>query len=209
MWHGPVCFLELELTQGTIWEKFEEFCKPQCNKDSARFNLLTNFWQGNKSVNEWYNAVQTQAVLAKYPPEPTKTLHRNIFWLILKDEEFVSKTINDSSIDLDKFPAGKVHQLAKKMGSLKLTARHVNQVASNPKLAQIILMRHQCTVLPASKHKKKKPFVKSGPPSHKNNTSDRESHYKKRFDPNNFYKNKERCQKFGDSNHIEGFQYPA
>ena len=56
-----------ELTLDTIWEKFEEFYKPQLNKVMARFDLLTSFWQGNKSVDEWYNAVQTQVALAKYP----------------------------------------------------------------------------------------------------------------------------------------------
>ena len=45
----------------------------------------------------------------------------NIFWFLLKDEEFVSKTINDSNFDLEKFPASEVRQLAKKMESLKST----------------------------------------------------------------------------------------
>ena len=76
-------------------------------------------------------------------------------------------------------------------------------------MAQISLMRHQCTDLPATRHKKRKPFVKPRPSSHKNDTSDRQSHYKKSFDAKNVYKNKERCQKCGDSNHIEGFQCPT
>ena len=191
-------------------EKIEEFCKPQSNKVRARFDLLTNFWQGNESVDEWYNAVQTQVVLAKYPQETAKILHRDIFWFFLKDEEFVSKTINDSNIDLDKFPTSKVRQLAKKMESSKATARHIKHVASDPQVAQIILMMHQQTDLPASNHKKKKKsFVKLRPPSYKNDTSDRQSNYKKGFDAKNVYKNKERCQKCGDSLHIEGFQCPA
>ena len=108
-----------------------------------------------------------------------------------------------------KFPASKVRQLAKKIGSSTATARHIKQVTSDLQVAQINLMRHQCTDLPASKHKKRKPFVKPRPPSHKNNTSDRQSHYKKSFDAKNVYKNKERYQMCGDSNHIEGFQCPA
>ena len=72
----------------------------------ARFDLLTSFQQGNKSVDKWHNAVHTQVALAKYPPEKAKILHRDIFWFFLKDEE----TINDSNIDLDKFPASKVRQ---------------------------------------------------------------------------------------------------
>ena len=164
-----------ELMLDTIWEKFEEFCKPQSNEVRARFDLLTSFQQGNKSVDEWYNAVQTQVALAKYPPETAKILHRDIFWFFLKDEEFVSKTINDSNIDLDKFPTSKVRQLTKKMESSKVTTRHIKQVASDLQVAQINLMRHQHTDLPASKHKKKKKsFVKPRPPSHKNDTSDRQ-----------------------------------
>ena len=68
-----------ELKLNTIWEKFEEFCKPQLNKVRARFDLLTSFWQGHKSVDEWYNAVQTQVALAKYPPETAKIFHGTSF----------------------------------------------------------------------------------------------------------------------------------
>ena len=70
-------------------------------------------------------------------------------------------------------------------------------------------MRHQCRDLPVSRHKRRKSFVKPRPPSHKNNTSCRQSHYKKSFAAKNVYKNKERCQKCGDSNRIDGFQCPA
>ena len=57
-----------ELMLDTIWEKCEDFCKPQPNEVRARFDLLTSYWQGNKSVVEWYNAVQIQVALAHYPP---------------------------------------------------------------------------------------------------------------------------------------------
>ena len=67
-------------------------------------------------------------------------------------------------------------------------------------------MRHQHTDLPVSKQKNRKPFVMPIPPSHKNDTSDKQSHYEKSFDDKNAYMNKARCQKCGDSNHIEGFQ---
>ena len=67
----------------TIWEKFEDFCKLQSNEVHAQFDLLTSFHQGNKSVNEWYNAVQAQVNLAKYPPETANFLHCNIFWFFL------------------------------------------------------------------------------------------------------------------------------
>ena len=100
----------------TIWEQFEEFCKPLPNDVRARFDLLTSFWQGNRSVDEWYNAVQTQVALAKYPQEHAKIFHRDIFWFFLKD---------DSNIELNKFPTSKVRQFAKKMESSKVTGGHI------------------------------------------------------------------------------------
>ena len=93
-----------EVMLDTIWKKYEEFCKPQSNEVRVRFDLLTSFQQGNMSVDQWYNALKTQAALGKYHPETATIFHRDIFWFVLKDEEFVSKTINDSNIDLDKFP---------------------------------------------------------------------------------------------------------
>ena len=74
----------------------------RCGKD------LTSFRQGNKRVDEWYNAVQAQVNLAKYPPETAKILHRDIFCFFLRDEEFISRTLSDGSVDLEKFPASKV-----------------------------------------------------------------------------------------------------
>ena len=180
-----------ELMLDTIWEKLDEYYKPQSNEVRARLDLLTRFQQGNKSVDEWYNAVQTQVALARYPPETAK---------ILKNEEFVSKTINDSNIHLDKVPTSKVRQLAEKIESSKMTARHIKHVTSDPQAAKIKLIRHQCTDLPTTKHKKKKSFVKPRPSSHKNDRSDRQHNYKKSFDAKNVYKNKERCKKCGYSN---------
>ena len=54
-----------ELTLDTIWVRFEEFSKPQSNEVRAHFDLLTSF-QGNRNVDEWYNAVQT-GQLSKVP----------------------------------------------------------------------------------------------------------------------------------------------
>ena len=138
--HVSWCLPTEDLSLDVIWSKHEDFCKPQTNEVSARFDLLTSFRQGNISVNEWYNAVQAQVSLAKYPPGNASILHRYTFWFFLKDE-FVSKTINGSNIDLDKFPASKVRQLAKKMVSSKSTTRHIKAVASDPQVAQVNLMR--------------------------------------------------------------------
>ena len=68
-----------ELTIDTIWENIEKFCKPQSNEVMARLNLLTSFQQGNKSVDEWCNAVQTQVALAKYPQKQPRYLIGTFF----------------------------------------------------------------------------------------------------------------------------------
>ena len=154
------CLSAKELNLDTIWGKFEEFCKPQLNDVRAHFDLLTSFRQGSRSVDEWYNAVETQANLAKYPPETAKVLHHDIFWFFLHDEEFVSKMINDGNVDLEKFPASKVRQLGKRMEISKAVAKHIKQVAGDPQAAQMNIVRHQHRELSSGKHKKKRPFVK-------------------------------------------------
>ena len=99
-----------------------------------------SFRQGNHSVDEWYNTVQVQVNLAKYPSETAKILHRNIFWFFLKDEDIVSRTISDGSVDLDKFPASRVQQLAKKFESSKATVKHIKQISGEPQVTQINLL---------------------------------------------------------------------
>ena len=92
---------------------------------------------------------------SNYPQETANILCHDIFSFFVRDEEFVSKTINDSSVDLDKFPASKVRQLAEKIGASIVTARHIKQVASDPQASQINLMRLQQTDLPLGKCRKK------------------------------------------------------
>ena len=201
-----------QLTLEIIWGKFEDFCKPQSNEVCTRFDLLTSFWQGNRSVDEWYNAVQAQVNLAKYPPETAKIMQRDIFWFFLRYEDFVSKTITDGSVDLEKFPASKVRQLAKKLESSKATAHHIKQVAGDPQAAQINLLRHQCTELPAGKYKKKKAYMNPKQVNHKHQGNEGfhpQAQPKKRFDTKGAHNDKSRCSKCGDTIHIEGFQCPA
>ena len=198
-----------ELELDTIWSQGEEFCKPQSNEVRARFDLLTSFHQGSKSVDEWYNCVQVQVNLAKYPAETANIFHRNIIWFFLHEEEFVSKTINKGSVDLDKFPASKVCQLAKKYESSKATARPIKQVTGETQATQIHLMRHQCTELSSGKYKKQKPQAKPRPMQNKNAGKKQSSYHKMSFDPRNTHKQKDRCSKCGDSTHLEGFTCPA
>ena len=150
------CLSAEKLNLDKIWGNFEEFCKPQWNEVRTHFDLLSSLRQGSRNVGGWYNAAQAQVNLAKYSPETAKMLHRDIFWFFLHDEKFVSKTINDGNVNLEKFPASRVRQLTKRMKSLKATAKHMKQVADDPPAAQINLVRHQCTELSSGKHKKKK-----------------------------------------------------
>ena len=208
-----------ELTLDTIWGKYKEYCKPQSNKVWARFDLLMSFRQRNCSVDEWYNAIQAQVNFAKYPLETAKILHRDIFWFFLKDEDFMSRTISDGSVDLDKFPASRVCQLAKKLESSKATVRHIKQVSREPQMTQINLLHHQRTELPEHRYKKKRSHTKLRPGNNKPCRNDQyhgQIQYKIKSDhkpptsnrpppSNNF----NRCSKCGDTAHHEGFTCPA
>ena len=135
-------------------------------------------------------------------------MQREIFWFFMRDEDFVSKTISDGSVDLEKFPASKVRQLAKKLESSKATAHHIKQVAGDPQAAQINLLRHQCTELPAGKYKKKKAHMKPKQANHKHQGNEGfhlQAQPKKRFDTKGAHSDKSRCSKCGDTIHIEGF----
>ena len=207
-WGLPTDQLTLEI----ILERFEEFCKPQSNEVHARFGLLTSFRQGNKCVDEWYNTEQTQINLAKYPPETAKILHRNIFCFFLRDEDFVSRTISDGSVDLENFPASRVQQLAKKLESSKATAHHIKQVAGDPQATQINLLRHQCTELPAGNYKKKMPPGKPKQTNHKpqsGNGYKLQALQKKRFDTKGAHNDWNKSSKCSDTVHLEGFQCAA
>ena len=122
-------------------------------------------------MDEWFNAVQTQIDLCNYPSETASILQRDIFWFYLRDEEFISKTLNEGCADLQQYPASKVRQLAKKLESSKATARHIKQATSNAQAAQINLLCHQCTELAQKKkkgHKCKQHFKpKQGKPPYK------------------------------------------
>ena len=67
-----------DLSLEVIWKRFEEFCKPQTNEIRARFDLLTSFRQGDRSVDKWYNAVQNQINLARYPQDSKNSTKRHI-----------------------------------------------------------------------------------------------------------------------------------
>ena len=126
----------------------------------ARFDLLTSFRQGKNLLTSGTMQFKLKCLLSS-THQKLQVSCTDIFWFFLKDEDFVSKTINGSNIDLDKFPASKVRQLAKKMESAKSTTRPIIAIASDPQAAQVNLMRHQRTYLPPSKSKWKQHSHKS------------------------------------------------
>ena len=157
----------------TVWAKYEDFASHKPMKSGSDLTCLQASDRGNHSVDEWYNAVQAQVSLAKYPPENSSVSCTETYSVfLLKDEKFVLKTINDSNIDFEKFPASKVRQLAKRMGSMKSTAHNIKQVASDCQAAQVNLMRHQRTDLPPNKSKQKQQSFKSRSKSHKRYSSE-------------------------------------
>ena len=209
--------LSSKLTLDTIWGKYKEYCKLQSNEVQARFNLLTSSCQGNCSVDKWYNAMQVQVNLARYPLETAKILHRDIFWFFLRDEDFVSRTISDGSIDFDKFPVSRVHELAKKLESSKATVRHIKQVSGEPQATQ-----NQFTASPedratSTQVQKKKSHAKPRQGNSKllcrndphQGQKMKGNHFpprSNRLPPSN---NHNRCSKCGNTAHQEGFRCPA
>ena len=181
---------------------------PKQHEVRAHFDLLTSFHQGSRNVDEWYNAVQAQVNLAKYPPETAKILHRDIFWFFMKDEDFVTKTINKGNVDIQKFPASKVRQLAKKMESSKGTAKHIRQVAGDLPVAQIQLMQHQCTELPAGNYPKRKQ-TSTARQKLQNHKSPELPTSQKPFDLQKPDTQSNKCTRCGDTLHAKGFQCPA
>ena len=197
-----------ELMLDTIWAEFEEFSKPQTNEVRACFDLLTSFCQGNRNVDEQYNAVQAQVNLARYLLETAKILHRDIFWFFMKDEDFVTKTINEGNVNIQKFPASKVRQLAKKTESSKTTAKHIRQVVGDLLAAQIQLMWHQCTELLAGNYPKRKQTSTSRQKLQNHKFLDFPTPQK----PSDLQKpdtHSDKCTRCGDLLHAKGFQCPA
>ena len=197
-----------DMNLDAIWERFEDFCKPQSKEVNALFDLLTSYCQGNKSVDKWYNTVQAQVNLAKYLPKTAKLLHCNIFLFFLHDEDFVLRAITEGSINLDRFPASRVHQLAKKFESSKATMQHIKHVACDLQATQINLMQHQRTELPTNRHnKKRRPTGR--PKQYKATENTAANKVKKSYDNKKPQEATDYYKKYGDSIHAQGFQCPA
>ena len=118
----------------------------------------------------------------------------------------MSKILNEGHVELNKFPASTVRQLAKKMESLQATAKHMTQVTRDPQVVQVNLLWHQHTeILPSKSNKKIKTFKLRQEANKYSYT--RKLQENRRHDPE--CRRQDICSKCGDSQHREGFKCPA
>ena len=112
----------------------------------------------------------------------------------------MSRFITEGSVDLEKFPASRVHQLAKTFESSKATVHHIKQVAGDLQATQINLMRYLQTELPTNRHnKKRRPTGKQK--HHQAPESSASNQVKKPYDNRKMHKMPNHCNKCGDSIH--------
>ena len=128
----------------------------------------------------------------------------------MSNVSFISKTLDEGHVTLNKFPASKVRQMTKKLESSQATAKHIKQVTNEPHATQINLLRHQRTELPSSKAQRRQNKFRHKPNFNKENHH--QDNYKpneftrKKFNPTQIHQNSERCHKCGDFQCIEGFR---
>ena len=149
------------------------------------------------------------------------TTQRCLLGFFLWDEEFVSKAINDSNIDLNTLPASKARQLAKKMESSKSTAKHIKQVTNELHATQVHLKRCQHTELPPNKfQRKQRKFQNSRQATNMHYWEEKQREKMPQVQRRNYnnyqaaavyekYSHEDRCNKCGDCSCIEGFRCPA
>ena len=177
----------------------------------THFDLLTIFRQGNRSMDKWYNAVLAEVNLTNTPQKQPIFYIMTSFGFCSMMKKFVSKTINNSNVDLEKFPARKVRQLVRKWKVQRQLLSISSKWLVTNKLCKYIYWgtstqkSHQENtrrenLLPTKQQSHKK-FIHENPQA--------SSYNKKSFDPKNVHKNKDRCSKSGGSTHVEGFQCPA
>ena len=207
-----------KLTLDIIWGKYEEYCKPQSNEVWARFDLLTSFCQGNHSIDEWYNAVQAQVNLARYPLETAKILHRDIFWFFLWDEDFVSRTISDGSMSISTNSLQAEYVNWPKSWRAQKPQRDIlNKYLGNLKQHKSICYDIRGPSYPNHRYKKKKSHTKPRQGNSKlpcrndpqQGQKIKGNHFlppSNRLPPSG---NHNRCSKCGDTAHQEGFTCPA
>ena len=118
------------------------------------------------------------------------------------------KTINEGNVDIQKFPASKTYQLAKKMESSKAMAKHIQQVAGDIPAAQVQLMHHQHTQLPTQNFPRRKSNLISGKKPQNCKMQDVPTTRKTLNMPRPEAHSKN-CNRCGDTPHAKGFQCQA
>ena len=129
----------------------------------------------------------------------------------MSNESFISKTLDEGHVTLNKFLASKVRQMAKKLEGSQATAKHIKQVTNEPHATQINLLRHQKMELPPSKAQRRQNKFRHKPNRenyHQANCKPNEF-TRKKSNPTQIHQNSERCHKCGDFLHIEGFRCSA
>ena len=94
------------------------------------------------------------------------------------------------------------------MESSKATAKHIRQVAGDLPVAQIQLMQHQCTELPAGNYPKRKQ-TSTTRWKLQNHKSPELPPTQKPFDLQKLDTQSDKCTRCGDTLHAKGFQCPA
>ena len=136
-----------------------------------------------------------------------KILHHDIFWFFMKDEDFVTKTFNEGNVDIQKFPASKVHQLAKKMESSKATAKHIRQVAGDLPAAQIQFYVTSTHSTSCRNYPSRQQNSTSGQKPQNCKTPEVPTSWKPDMQRPDVHSDK--CSRCGDTLHVKGFQCPT
>ena len=122
-----------DLTLQTIWDKFEEHCKPQANELHSWYDLLKQLKQGNKSCDEYYALLPNQLAPCQYLPETHNILERDVFLFSITDEQFMSKCITEET----NLTTADIHQWLKKLESSRATAKHITDGPSQGAINQV------------------------------------------------------------------------
>ena len=122
-----------DLTLQTIWDKFEEHCKPQASELHAWYDLLKQFKQGNKCCDEYYALLQNPLALCQYLPETLNILERDVFLFGITDQQFMSKCITEET----SLTTAVICQWLKKLESSRVTAEHITGGPSQGAINQV------------------------------------------------------------------------
>ena len=146
-----------EVTLQIIWSRLKDFCKPQSNAVCTRFNLLTAFcfWQGNRSIEEWYNRVLAHIPLCEYPKEQLRSslgTFSGFSWQIMN---LLLKPLMKATPTLSNTQLPKCDRWPKSLNPAKPLPNTSNSTHPACKaLPKSMSYNHNCTNLPPKKKKR-------------------------------------------------------